>query len=379
VATFEYDAYGQIVRTTGNPALTPFRYQTKWQLAASNQTQPQVPFDLYDYGLRWYHTDQGRFVNRDPIGEAGGENLYAYVGNDPVNRRDLLGLQTTDGMITQCKDECERRYPAGSERETCKLTCDEFKMDTNEGVPYVVIGNRVRNATQNDNHNRWADAYNIWLAGPTAEASNPDDESGERDGQRAKEEKNSEKKPNLAQIPENERKRICETFLNQSQFDKFYGADSQGYYREYGFMGIDRVHIRATLTHHSMTKIYSGPAYYYDNSGKLHSQDRAIADHMEVTSPGINGNIDGWTISGIRRYHTHTKKPKNILSIPGPGPRDMENMTNPEFFIQFSGVFDGNVRRFYQITTSDGVTSMTFAEMWTALECDRLLGLTGDN
>jgi hypothetical protein len=31
-------------------------------------------------------------VNRDPIGEAGGENLYAFVGNDPVNRRDLLGL-----------------------------------------------------------------------------------------------------------------------------------------------------------------------------------------------------------------------------------------------------------------------------------------------
>jgi RHS repeat-associated protein len=92
VATFEYDAYGQIVRTTGNPALTPFRYQTKWQLAASNTYQPQVPFDLYDYGLRWYHPDQGRFVNRDPIGEAGGINLYAYVGNDPVNRRDLLGL-----------------------------------------------------------------------------------------------------------------------------------------------------------------------------------------------------------------------------------------------------------------------------------------------
>jgi RHS repeat-associated protein len=82
----------EIVRTTGNPALTPFRYQTKWQLAASNTYQPQVPFDLYDYGLRWYHPDQGRFVNRDPIGEAGGINLYAYVGNDPVNRRDLLGL-----------------------------------------------------------------------------------------------------------------------------------------------------------------------------------------------------------------------------------------------------------------------------------------------
>jgi RHS repeat-associated protein len=86
----------EIVRTTGNPALTPFRYQTKWQLAASNTYQPQVPFNIYDYGLRWYHPDQGRFVNRDPIGEAGGINLYAYVGNDPVNRRDLLGLSAIE-------------------------------------------------------------------------------------------------------------------------------------------------------------------------------------------------------------------------------------------------------------------------------------------
>jgi len=35
----------------------------------------------------------GRFLNRDPIEEAGGLNLYAFVGNDPVNRWDTLGLQ----------------------------------------------------------------------------------------------------------------------------------------------------------------------------------------------------------------------------------------------------------------------------------------------
>jgi RHS repeat-associated protein len=111
VATFEYDAYGQIVRTTGNPALTPFRYQTKWQLVASNTYQPQVPFDIYDYGLLWYHPDQGRFINRDPIGEAGGENLYAYVGNDPVNRRDLLGLsaiETNEQEICWYEEETQQ-------------------------------------------------------------------------------------------------------------------------------------------------------------------------------------------------------------------------------------------------------------------------------
>ncbi len=34
----------------------------------------------------------GKWPNRDPIGEKGGKNLYAFVGNDPVNEFDPLGL-----------------------------------------------------------------------------------------------------------------------------------------------------------------------------------------------------------------------------------------------------------------------------------------------
>lgn len=35
---------------------------------------------------------EGRWLNREPIGERGGVNLYGMAGNDPVNRWDLLGL-----------------------------------------------------------------------------------------------------------------------------------------------------------------------------------------------------------------------------------------------------------------------------------------------
>ena len=41
---------------------------------------------------RMYRTDWGRFAQPDTIGYAGGNNLYAYVGNDPLNRTDPLGL-----------------------------------------------------------------------------------------------------------------------------------------------------------------------------------------------------------------------------------------------------------------------------------------------
>jgi hypothetical protein len=40
----------------------------------------------------YYDPRLGRWLSRDPLGEAGGFNLYAYCGNDPVNRHDPLGL-----------------------------------------------------------------------------------------------------------------------------------------------------------------------------------------------------------------------------------------------------------------------------------------------
>ncbi|MBI3650999.1 MAG: type IV secretion protein Rhs, partial [Acidobacteria bacterium] len=40
---------------------------------------------LMYYRARWYDAQQGRFLSQDPLGFRGGLNLYAYVGNDPVN------------------------------------------------------------------------------------------------------------------------------------------------------------------------------------------------------------------------------------------------------------------------------------------------------
>jgi hypothetical protein len=49
---------------------------------------------LIYYGYRYYDPVTGRWPSRDPIGENGGVNLYGFVGNDGVNRWDILGLQT---------------------------------------------------------------------------------------------------------------------------------------------------------------------------------------------------------------------------------------------------------------------------------------------
>ncbi|MEX2382235.1 MAG: RHS repeat-associated core domain-containing protein, partial [Opitutales bacterium] len=48
---------------------------------------------LYYYGYRYYSPSMGRWINRDPIEERGGLNLYGFVGNDPANYWDFLGLE----------------------------------------------------------------------------------------------------------------------------------------------------------------------------------------------------------------------------------------------------------------------------------------------
>ena len=60
----------------------PYRFSTKEQIGG-----------LYSYGLRFYSPGLGRWINRDPIAEDGGTNLYGFVGNDPLNMVD------TDGEI----------------------------------------------------------------------------------------------------------------------------------------------------------------------------------------------------------------------------------------------------------------------------------------
>ncbi len=44
------------------------------------------------YGFRYYVPETGRWLSRDPIAERGGLNLFAFVGNDVLNKLDYLGM-----------------------------------------------------------------------------------------------------------------------------------------------------------------------------------------------------------------------------------------------------------------------------------------------
>jgi RHS repeat-associated protein len=79
---YAYGPYGETV-ASGTEIAQPFQYTGReWDGETG----------LYYYRARYYAPEMGRFISEDPIGFAGGINFYAYVGNDPVNFVDPLGL-----------------------------------------------------------------------------------------------------------------------------------------------------------------------------------------------------------------------------------------------------------------------------------------------
>ncbi len=57
---------------------------------------------MYHYKARIYSPTLGRFLQSDPVGYKDGLNIYAYVGNDPVNMVDPTGMYKCEGSPAQC-------------------------------------------------------------------------------------------------------------------------------------------------------------------------------------------------------------------------------------------------------------------------------------
>jgi RHS repeat-associated protein len=82
ISTRTYDSFGNLVTSSGS-IVNNFRYTGReWDAETG----------LYYYRARYYDQQSGRFLREDPLGFAVGQNHSLYVSNNPVKRKDPLGL-----------------------------------------------------------------------------------------------------------------------------------------------------------------------------------------------------------------------------------------------------------------------------------------------
>ena len=108
-AAYEYAPFGGLIHKSGDAAdENVFRFSTKYR---DNET------GLYYYGYRYYSSELGRWLSRDPRGEAGSLNLYLFVYNNPLYFIDPFGLNPIESFIVSLSGVCwlsiyNQKYPA---------------------------------------------------------------------------------------------------------------------------------------------------------------------------------------------------------------------------------------------------------------------------
>lgn len=89
IRSFEFSEYGDLISSSGSGTVSP-----KTWIGGLSVNDDTADSGLWNMGHRNFGAGVlGRFISRDPIGHAGGLNLYSYGGNNPVTFTDHTGLR----------------------------------------------------------------------------------------------------------------------------------------------------------------------------------------------------------------------------------------------------------------------------------------------
>ncbi len=96
----EVTSYSYVTSNTANTTFNSVNiaqscnYYTASCTASQSSDATMMTRDNNYYAMRYYSTDLGRWISRDPIGIKGGLNVYGFVHNNGIGKIDVIGLQS---------------------------------------------------------------------------------------------------------------------------------------------------------------------------------------------------------------------------------------------------------------------------------------------
>ena len=119
VAHYEFSPFGETIVATGPLAkANPFRFSTKYFVDE---------LSMGDWGYRWYGPSIARWLSRDPLGEEGGRNLFAFTYNRPISLFDR------DGRIVVFEgDDADIKAAEAGWQKAEEMANEEYKKKISE-------------------------------------------------------------------------------------------------------------------------------------------------------------------------------------------------------------------------------------------------------
>ena len=157
-AAYDYSPYGAV---TGTGSLVQ---PVQW----SGEMHDEEPALAY-YNYRFYNPKDGRWINRDPIAEEGGWNLYNFVKDNPVNKFDVFGLQALESLSStviqglaagKISEVATLLGYATAAALVAALTEEGYKLRCKACHPPV--GSQRQQCHRNHTHNGWNPHYHIF-------------------------------------------------------------------------------------------------------------------------------------------------------------------------------------------------------------------------